>query len=93
MSDRYNFRRSTRLKKLKPQSERGSPKDQIPRIKVRMDELDLDKSYAGIIKPPRKSQKPKKPRPWTRRTHDKPLTDPNNLPKGWHMNEDDLDVE
>ncbi|KAJ5957464.1 hypothetical protein N7501_011743 [Penicillium viridicatum] len=91
MSDRYNFRRSTRVKKLPPHRHRGSPQDPTPRIALSIEELDLEKSYVGTFIPP-KRQRPKKSRPWAKRTGTDPITDPAKLPRGWHMKEDDLEL-
>ncbi|CAI7622657.1 unnamed protein product [Penicillium discolor] len=91
MSDRYNFRRSTRVKQLPPHHHRGSPQDPTPRIALKIEELDLEKSYAGTLVP-RRRQRPKKSRPWGKRTGTDPITDPAKLPRGWHMKEDDLEL-
>ncbi|KAJ5158815.1 uncharacterized protein N7500_008466 [Penicillium coprophilum] len=91
MSDRYNFRRSTRSQKVPPQPPGGSPRDPTRRIKLKIEDLDLDKSYVGISVPAKLPARPKKSRPWTKWEGTKPLTDPARLPHGWHMNEDDLD--
>ncbi|KAJ5827334.1 hypothetical protein N7447_004097 [Penicillium robsamsonii] len=55
-----------------------------------MEDLDLDKSYGGILVPPKLPARPKKSRPWVKWNGTKPITDPAQLPRGWHMNEDDL---
>ncbi|OQD63560.1 hypothetical protein PENPOL_c009G05776 [Penicillium polonicum] len=91
MSDRYNFRRSTRVKKLPPHHHRGSPQDPTPRIALNIEELDLEKSYVGSFIP-HKRQRPKKSRPWAKWTGTDPITDPAKLPHGWHMKEDDLEL-
>jgi hypothetical protein len=62
-------------------------------MKLRIEELDLDKSYAGILKAPKRCQKSTKSRPWGKWRNIEPLTDPSKLPRGWHMNEDDLEIE
>ena len=92
MSDRYNFRRSTRVKQLPPHRHRGSPQDPTPRIALKIEELDLEKSYAGKFVPP-KRQRPKKSRPWAKPTGADPITDPAKLPRRWHMKEDDLELK
>ncbi|KAJ5589088.1 hypothetical protein N7537_011766 [Penicillium hordei] len=90
MSDRYNFRRSTRVKQLPPHRHRGPPQDPTPRIALKVEELDLEKSYVGTFVSP-KRQRPKKSRPWAKQTGTDPITDPAKLPRGWHMKEDDLE--
>jgi hypothetical protein len=84
MSGRYNLRRSTCVKKLKPQCPTGCPKDQIPRMNAKMEEPDLDISYVGIMKAPNRRKLPKKSRPWGKWKNEKPLTDPRKLPQGCH---------
>ena len=93
MSERYNFRQNTRAQHEKPQRSRGSPKDMISRKQIVVENLDLKKSYVGILVPPQRPQRPNKSRPWIKWTGPEPLIDPNQLPSGWHMKEDDLDVE
>lgn len=89
MSARYDFRRSTRVKRLPPHEQKGSPQDPTPRMELKIDEIDLDRTYAAVV-PPRQ-KKTKKNRPWAKRTGTDPITDPAELPRGWHMNEDDLE--
>ncbi|KAJ5799452.1 uncharacterized protein N7518_001520 [Penicillium psychrosexuale] len=93
MSERYNFRRSTRVRRLPPQHLGGPPTDPTPHIKLKIEDLDLDKSYIGTLMPPKRPLRPKKTRPWTKWTVSEPLTDSAKLPRGWHMNEDDLEIE
>ncbi|KAJ5382998.1 hypothetical protein N7517_000909 [Penicillium concentricum] len=90
MSDRYNFRRSTRSQQVPPQDPLGSPRDPTRRIKLKVEDLDLDKSYSNILLPSKLPARPKKSRPWAKWGGATPLTDPAQLPRGWHMNEDDL---
>ncbi|KGO78079.1 hypothetical protein PITC_041100 [Penicillium italicum] len=92
MSERYNFRRGTRVQQLPPHHPRGSPKDPTPRIELKIEDLDLEKSYTDTWISSKPQRKPKKRRPWTKRTASDPITDPAQLPPGWHMNEDDLDI-
>ncbi|KGO36714.1 hypothetical protein PEX1_026270 [Penicillium expansum] len=92
MSERYNFRRSTRVQQLPPHRPRGSPQDPTPRIELRIEDLDLDKSYVDSWAPPKSRPKPRKSRPWAKWTGNDPFTDPAQLPPGWHMNEDDLET-
>ncbi|CAG8362777.1 unnamed protein product [Penicillium salamii] len=75
MPPRRGPRRSTRIQKLKKQPLTGSPKDQIARMPILLEELGLDTA---------------KTKPWTKWSKKKPRTDPEKLPKGWHMNEPDL---
>lgn len=93
MSERYNFRRSTRVQQLPPHRPRGSPQDPTPRIELRIEDLDLDKSYVDSWAPPKSRPKPRKSRPWAKWTGNDPFTDPAQLPPGWHMNEDDLETK
>jgi hypothetical protein len=93
MSGRYNFRRSTRSQQVPHQPPEGSPSDPTRRIKLNVHDLDLDKSYVGIVIPPKRPDLPKKHRPWSKWTGANPLTDLAKLPPGWHMNEDDLEKE
>lgn len=93
MARRYNLRRSTRSRQLRHHQPTGAPQDPTPRIKLNIDDLDLDKSYVKPSVANSQSGRSKKHRPWRRRVEKEPLTDSAKLPKGWHMNEDDLAIE
>lgn len=93
MGGRYNLRQSTRIGKIKKQSPRGSPRDQIPRVPIILEELDLQKSHVKSNQVSTKQRKPERKRSWARWAKGKSLTDPSKLPKGWHMNEEDLEIE
>lgn len=70
----------------------GSLWDPTPRRHLNLEDLDLDKSYVGMIPPPaRKEMPPRQPR-WEH-TGDEPLTDPKKLPKGWNTRGPDLEAE
>ena len=93
MAGKYNLRRSTRVSKQKSQSWNGSPKDQIARVPVILEELDLATPYVGSNQVSRKHKTQQRRKSWTKWAKRKPLTDPSKLPKGWHMNENDLEIE
>ncbi|KAJ5366491.1 hypothetical protein N7541_000432 [Penicillium brevicompactum] len=93
MAGKYNLRRSTRVNKLKSQSWNGSPKDQIARVPVILEELDLATPYVGSNQVYRKQKTQQRRKSWTKWAKKKPLTDPSKLPKGWHMNENDLEID
>ncbi|CAG8255376.1 hypothetical protein PENNAL_c0076G01082 [Penicillium nalgiovense] len=93
MPNRYSFRRSTLIRKLPPHTPWGSPRDPTPRIKLDIEGLDLTKSYVTTLVPPQRPARAKKNRPWPKWTGAKPLTDPAQFPAGWHMNEDDLEID
>ncbi|KAK9848996.1 hypothetical protein MYU51_015121 [Penicillium brevicompactum] len=93
MAGKYNLRRSTRVSKLKSQSWNGSPKDQIARVPVILEELDLATPYVGNNQFSRKQKTQQRRKSWTKWAKRKPLTDPSKLPKGWHMNENDLEID
>ncbi|OQE30801.1 hypothetical protein PENFLA_c002G03843 [Penicillium flavigenum] len=92
MSERYSFRRSTLFQKLPPHIPGGSPRDPTPRIRLNIEDLDLTKSYVRTLVPPQRPVRVKKDRPWAKWTGATPLTDPAQFPPGWHMNEDDLEI-
>lgn len=92
-SKRYGFRSHTLVQQLPPHTPQGSPRDPTPRIRLNIENLDLTKSYVRTLVPPRRPARVKKDRPWTKWTGAMPLTDPTKLPAGWHMNEDDLEIE
>ncbi|KAJ6122913.1 hypothetical protein N7512_005378 [Penicillium capsulatum] len=73
----------------------GSPWDQLPRKKLAMEDIDVEKSYVDEIKsnpPPAPSQPVKKPKQkrWKRWRGKEPLNNPAKLPKNWTMHEFDL---
>ncbi|KAJ5285781.1 hypothetical protein N7524_001087 [Penicillium chrysogenum] len=92
-SKRYGFRSHTLVQQLPPHTPQGSPRDPTPRIRLNIENLDLTKSYVRTLVPPRRPARVKKDRPWTKWTGAMPLTDPTKLPAGWHMNEDDLEID
>ncbi|KAJ5974597.1 hypothetical protein N7481_011807, partial [Penicillium waksmanii] len=71
--------------------EDGSPSDSTPRTKLNVEDLDLEKSYVGIVDVCSMAERPEKPRRWKHRGPD-PLTDELRLPKGWTSEEPDLDI-
>ncbi|CAG7921869.1 unnamed protein product [Penicillium olsonii] len=94
MPERYSLRRSNRVQKVKKQPLKGSPKDQIARIPILLEELDLDVSHAHKVWAPEiRPVLSQKKRSWKKWTKEEPLTDPAKLPRGWHMNEDDLAID
>ncbi|CAG8887273.1 unnamed protein product [Penicillium egyptiacum] len=93
MSERYKFRCSTHVQQLPPQQPGGSLQDATPRTTLKIEDLDLAKSYVGTLVPRRQPLRPKKSRPWAKWTGAMPLIHPAQLPRGWHMNEDDLEID
>lgn len=69
-----------------------SPWDQTPRKEVKVEVLDLDKSYVGLVEPAPEPEKPQRQKRW-KHHGDEPLTDWRMLPKGWNSREPDLDFE
>ncbi|KAJ5221314.1 uncharacterized protein N7469_010201 [Penicillium citrinum] len=70
------------------------PSDQIPRININYDELDLHRSYVGQVRPVTTPKPRIKKRGWKRKewkhTGRYPITDHQNVPKGWTHVEHDL---
>ncbi|CAG8082191.1 unnamed protein product [Penicillium salamii] len=91
MPPRRGPRKSTRIQKSKKQPLTGSPKDQIARVPILLQELDLDVSHAHSSRASggKQVRQPKR-KTWTKWSKKNPLIDPEKLPKGWHMNEPDL---
>lgn len=73
-------------------SDTGSPRDPTPRQPIKVEDLDLGRSYVDdyTLIP---SIEDEIPVPQTRRRHagPEPLTDPAKLPRGWNTEEPDLD--
>ncbi|KAJ5585161.1 uncharacterized protein N7459_004961 [Penicillium hispanicum] len=78
----------------KPPPNIGSPWDVTIRKKLRVEDLDLDKSYVGLspdLSSAPKSERPQRQKRW--RHQGEPLTDPKKLPRDWNAREPDLDDE
>lgn len=79
----------------KPSPDVGSPWDATIRKKLRVEDLDLENSCAGLIpalSSKSQSERPRRQKRWTHRGEE-PLTDVKELPKDWNAREPDLDYE
>lgn len=90
---RRQAQKGKRLRKIPATTTSRSPWDPTPRRRLNVEDLDLGKSYVGLIPlpAPPPQRPPRQPR-W-KHTGDKPLTDPKELPQGWNTREPDLSEE
>lgn len=85
-------RKSTKSSSRDRSYEDGSPSDPTPRTKLNVEDLDLTKSYVGIVDICSIAECSEKPRRWKHRGPE-PLTDERRLPQGWTSEEPDLDIK
>jgi hypothetical protein len=84
-------RTSAKNKAKKPRVEEEPDNEPPAWQKIEVENLDLDVSYVGKIDPHKRRAQPKRKR-WTH-NGDEPIINPQEVHRGWNMEEPDLDPE